>query len=443
MALPVNDGPLTPDHQISFLPTNSWTFPAGTVFVKNFDLVVNETNSSVPLRRLETRLLVRDINGAVYGVTYKWRADNSDADLLASSLNEDIVITNAAGLRTQTWYYPSPADCLSCHTPVANYVLGVNGRQLNGNFTYPGGVTDNQLRTLNRLGLFYPAIDEASIGSFEQLSSVTNSLVSFEQRARSYLDANCAQCHQPGGNGPTFDARYDTPLTNQNLIYGVLTKGNLGLDNAYVVVPKDIWRSVLYARMNTTDSLIKMPPLARNLVDSNAVAAMAGWINSLPGTPAEAPPTIVPAGGTFTGSVSITLQPPDTNAVLYYTLDGSLPTTNSFPYTGPFAIGGDTLVSANAFETGYINSVAATARFTIVTNMLFSAPGFVGGAFQVRFTAPTGFTYVLQASTNLASTNLSSWIPLSTSVPASSPFYWVDPGASNFPARFYRVVQLP
>ena len=39
--------------------------------MKNFDLVVNETNSSVPLRRLETRLLVRDINGAVYGCPEK------------------------------------------------------------------------------------------------------------------------------------------------------------------------------------------------------------------------------------------------------------------------------------------------------------------------------------------------------------------------------------
>lgn len=124
MAVPFNGNPTTPDEQIQFQPTNSWSFPAGNVFVKNFDLVVNETNSTA--RRLETQLLVRDSNGVAYGATYKWRADNGDADLLTSSLSEPIAVTNASGIRTQTWTYPSPSDCLSCHTPVANYVLGVN-----------------------------------------------------------------------------------------------------------------------------------------------------------------------------------------------------------------------------------------------------------------------------------------------------------------------------
>jgi mono/diheme cytochrome c family protein len=168
------------------------------------------------LARLETRLLVRDTNGAVYGVTYKWRPTTATPICLTNSLTEAIPFTNATGV-SPTLVLSQSGDCLTCHTAVANYVLGVNARQLNGTNTYPHGVTDNQLRTLNRLGLFNPAIDEAAITNFEQLSSVTNP-ASLVQRARSYLDANCAQCHQPGGTGITFDARYDTPLTNQNII---------------------------------------------------------------------------------------------------------------------------------------------------------------------------------------------------------------------------------
>jgi uncharacterized repeat protein (TIGR03806 family) len=281
LAVPSNGGLITPDEQMRLHLTNSWTFPAGTVFIKNFDLTVDERNPAVPRRRLETQILVRDVNGAVYGVTYKWREDNREADLLTAGLNEDILITNATGIRTQTWYYASPADCLTCHTPAANYVLGVNTRQLNGDYTYPAtGVTDNQIRTLNRLGLFSPAINEANISSYPKLAALKETGASLEERVRSYLDANCAQCHRPGG-AANFDARYDTPLASQHLTNfpaGV----SLGYTNAEIVMPGDIWRSVLHDRLATNAPIIRMPPLARNLIDTNAVQVIRDWINSLP-----------------------------------------------------------------------------------------------------------------------------------------------------------------
>lgn len=435
LAVPNNGGLITPNEQITFAPTGSWTFPAGTVFVQTFELNTDLTNPNVQ-HRLETRLLVRDINGQVYGVTYKWRADNSDADLLTDGLSEDILITNATGTSTQTWIYPSPADCLTCHTPVANYVLGVNTRQLNGNQTYPTtGVTDNQLRTLNRLGLFNPAFNESAVTNFEKLSALTNLSASLQERVRSYLDANCAQCHQPGGAGVTFDARYATPLAQQNITNFPASLPLDISDNAYIVKSKDIWRSVLLSRINTTDPEIQMPDF-RNLIDTNAVQVITDWINSLPGTPALAPPTITPNGGSYIASVKVTLQSPDTNATIYYTLNGSLPTTNAFLYSGAFNLLGNATVLANAFETNYNNSVAASALF-YVQPLYFTSMGFLTNRqFQLGFAGVTGSNYVLQATTNF-----SVWTPISTNTATTNLFNLVDPKATNFPYRFYRVLQ--
>jgi uncharacterized repeat protein (TIGR03806 family) len=284
---------------VSFAPTGEWTFPAGTVFVKTFQLPVDDTNTNT-LRRLETRLLVRDTNGTVYGASYKWRADHSDADLVIAGTNEDIPVKTASGMRIQRWFYPGRQDCLTCHTPVSGGVLGVKTRQLNGDFAYPSdesatpqaagtaGATDNQLRTWSHIGMFNVRLDENEIPHFTRLVTVTDTNASLEWRVRSYLDANCAQCHRPGGVESFFDTRVDTPLQKQNLLEGPV-ENTLGISGAKLIVPLNPGKSMLLHRVNLAGNL-QMPPLAKNVVDQNAVAAITAWINSLPPPPPPLPP---------------------------------------------------------------------------------------------------------------------------------------------------------
>jgi uncharacterized repeat protein (TIGR03806 family) len=284
------------NEKITYSPADNFSFPAGTVFIKNFELTVNETNGAK--RRLETRFLVRSAGGGIYGITYKWRDDGTDADLLSAALAENIIVTNAVGVRTQSWYFPGPLDCVICHTPNAGSVLGVNARQLNGPMTYPStGVTDNQLRTWNHLGLFN-AQDEATLTNAPRLVHVDDTNYPPEIRVRSYLDANCAQCHRPNGVEGYFDARFSTPLSRQRLIDGPLAN-TLGDPNARVIKPRDLSKSVLYARINRLGNL-QMPPLARNVVNTNAVNTFGEWINNLSPTANPAPSTYRPVVKTFT-----------------------------------------------------------------------------------------------------------------------------------------------
>ncbi len=270
---------------IGFTANGEWTFPAGAVFVKHFELPVDEMHPQI-LRRLETRLLVRDTNGYVYGASYKWRADNSDADLVITGLTEPIEIKTAAGTRTQNWFYPGRQDCLTCHTPASGGVLGLKTRQLNGSFKYPNGVADNQLHALGQLGIFDAAFDDRKIFHYPRLANITNSAAAPEFRVRSYLDANCSMCHRPGGAGAFFDARFDTPLKKQNLINGPVAN-QLGIAGAKVIVPGDTNKSILFYRVSRVGEN-QMPPLGKNVVDDKAVAVIGKWIM----TQRAKPPTL-------------------------------------------------------------------------------------------------------------------------------------------------------
>jgi hypothetical protein len=82
--------------------------------------------------------------------------------------------------------------------------------------------------------------------------------------------------------------------------------------------------------------------------------------------PTAAAPTFSPNGGSFTGSVSVTLQTATSGASTYYTTNGSTPTQSSTPYSGAITLSSSATIKAIAVKTGYNASTVASAAFTIV-----------------------------------------------------------------------------
>ncbi|WP_338685130.1 PQQ-dependent sugar dehydrogenase [Haloferula helveola] len=293
IALP-NDGTHNSTaEQIVFSEDDPWTFPPGTVLMKHFELPVDDGNPLVTVR-LETRFIVCTEGGGKYGVTYRWLPDQSDAVLLnASETGNFTVAEEGGGTRIETWTYPGRSDCFQCHNEASGQALGLVTHALNHPFPYPDQPSPvNQLRMFSERGMLDRTLTAEEIEGFIRSASLDETDVPVAHRARSYLDMNCSHCHQPGAPGDGFDARLSVPLLSQNLINGI-PQGYplLGPDSRYVK-PTDVAASLVHFRMDhSLPDTAAMPPLSKNLVDTAAVQAIEGWIQSL--DPADYPATPV------------------------------------------------------------------------------------------------------------------------------------------------------
>ncbi len=341
---------------ISFSAHGEWYFPSGTVTVKQFDLPLDERDPT-RVRRLETRIMVRSLDGLMYGATYRWRDDQRDAELLYEARQEDFTITARDGsTRVQHWTYPGRADCLTCHNRTAGSILGITTRQINR----AGADGLNQLAQWSAMGMFDAPIPPERLAELPHLIAPDDVNAPLSERVRSYLDANCSHCHRPGAMAfASYDARASTPLEQQNLLYA-RPVNDYGIDRVRYIKPNDPWRSMLLVRLEHSDSM-KMPPLGRNVVDHHAVEMMRSWITSMEGPHALPPPMLQYDGDPTHGPVTITVHHGDPLAALHYTLDGTLPDDESPRYTAPLHLTAPTTLRVKAIRDGYASSIAVLA----------------------------------------------------------------------------------
>jgi uncharacterized repeat protein (TIGR03806 family) len=249
---------------ISIDVNDDWIFPAGTMLVKNFRL-----NG----RLIETRHLMRHPDGVWAGYTYEWNAAETEATRVRGG--------KTVTIDGQDWVFPDEAECLRCHTNVATIALGPETSQLNRDFTYPStGRTHNQLETLDAISMFSSPLP-GDPTTLPRMPDPMDATADLDQRSRSYLHTNCAQCHQPAGPTPVnLDLRYTTALPDTNTCDVVPEAGGLGIVMPLIIAPGDAARSVLVERVDRRD-IYGMPPLGSTIPDDDGVALLTDWINGL------------------------------------------------------------------------------------------------------------------------------------------------------------------
>lgn len=258
-----------------------WSLPTGTIWVKHFEMQLNRNapvGETAVRKRIETRIIVKNPAG-VYGVSYRWNEAGTEA-VLAQDGGENFVlpVTDAGVPAPQMWRIPSRSECITCHTPQGGYALSFNTRQLNMDHTIRG-YSGNQLEIL-RENSFFDGPQPPSPNLLPRHLRPDEIGFSQEARVRSYLDVNCAYCHQAGGPSPaTWDGRALLKLSETGLVHGAPT--NQGGDPLnQLVVPGDPPHSVLLSRIAATNGFTRMPPLATFVIDETNVALVTAWIAS-------------------------------------------------------------------------------------------------------------------------------------------------------------------
>jgi uncharacterized repeat protein (TIGR03806 family) len=258
-------------------------FPVGTIIAKTFAYANDERDRSRGQRLIETRLLIHKLDGWI-GLPYVWNDDQTEATLEIAGDRKNVRWIHTDGRpRTLSYLVPNTNQCLGCHeNRKVMQPIGPTARQLNRRFPYPEGAA-NQLAHWTRLGVLQGAPEPEQAPRLAVWDDPATG--SRDQRARAWLESNCAHCHNPDGPARTsgLDLRASqTEAARIGIWKTPIAAGRGTGGRSYDIVPGRPEASILMYRLESTEPGVMMPEISRRLVHEEGVALIREWIANLP-----------------------------------------------------------------------------------------------------------------------------------------------------------------
>ena len=233
---------------------------------------------------IETRLLVRYEEGW-RAYPYVWNAAQNEAWLEVAGDVRKLSLVDEFGSLDFLYVIPDSNQCAGCHAPdhtnAAIRPIGPKARHLNRSYNY-GEIEANQIEHWQALGVLRDV--GGSIPTSVRWHKPGQSTI--EERARAYLDINCAHCHNSAGAADTsgLHLNIEAPLDrNFGVCKSPTAVGQGSGDRLYDIYPGKPEESILIYRMNHTDPAIAMPELGRSTVHTEGVRIVSEWITGLEG----------------------------------------------------------------------------------------------------------------------------------------------------------------
>jgi uncharacterized repeat protein (TIGR03806 family) len=274
---------LPPGTCVVYQPDEVLEFPIGTTLVKTFAFLHDLNDPARGRRLIETRLLVRKPEGWI-GLTYVWNDEQTDATLKIAGATRSVSWVHSDGSsRSVNYIVPNVNQCMGCHeNDKVMRPIGPRARNLNRNFEYAAG-RENQLAHWQKLGILRGAPPSSEAPQLPVWNDARS--WSVDQRARAWLEVNCAHCHNPLGPARTsgLDLRFDQhDLAKLGVRKIPIAAGNGSGGLSFDIVPGQPDQSILLYRIRSTEPRVMMPEVARRLVDAEGVALIRAWIASMP-----------------------------------------------------------------------------------------------------------------------------------------------------------------